>query len=83
MESANFRESNATLEAPPGRTADEIAPLCVHVSRSTNEVISCWKPTLHELQEISRTGRVWLRIQGQSMPPAYVSGHSPFAPVQP
>ena len=39
-------------------------------------VVSCWKVTPEELAEIQRTGRVWLAIWGESMPPAWVGTKS-------
>ncbi len=41
-------------------------------------IISCWQPTPEELEEINRTGKVWLFIVGTSQPPVSVTGHHPF-----
>lgn len=45
-------------------------------------LISCWKLSPEELEEVQRTGRVWLRIWGHVQPPVYVGGSHPFV-VQP
>jgi hypothetical protein len=41
-------------------------------------VISCWKVTQEELEEIQRTGRVWLMVYGVTMPPVVLCGVRPF-----
>lgn len=79
---ANFDESNAVLDPPPEMTFDECDPLSVLLSRQPDGmpvVISCWKLTAQELEEINRTGRVWLGIIGGTMPPAWISGTKPFS----
>ena len=83
-EPASFDESNAVLDRPQGMTDEECAPLSV--CRATTPegypvVVSCWKLTREELDEINRTGRVWLMLWGVTMPPAYVTGTKPLAPV--
>jgi hypothetical protein len=78
----NFDESNCVLDAPPGMSEDQCAPLCVLRAVASNGVpvvISCWKLTPEELVEINRTGRVWLSILGVTMPPAVILGTKPFA----
>lgn len=81
MVPANFDESNAVLAKPEDMTHDECE--CLSVYRGPNSdgvpiVISCWKVTAEELEEIKRTGRVWLGIVGHTMPPAWISGLTPF-----
>jgi hypothetical protein len=41
-------------------------------------VVSCWKVTREELDQIIATGRVWLTVCGETMPPCEVSGTRPF-----
>lgn len=43
-------------------------------------VISCWKMTREELQTIQKTGRVWLVVLGQTMPPVMILGEKPQFP---
>ena len=76
-----FDEENMVLNAPDGMTADECHPLSVWrglIENGTPCVISCWKPTVQELEEINRTGRVWLMVMGQTMPPICPVGNNPF-----
>jgi hypothetical protein len=80
----SFEESNHVLDKPPGMTYNECQALSVW--RGFDEgnqpvVISCWKVTQEELEEIQQTGRVWLRISGQTMPPTLLQGTNPFRPV--
>jgi hypothetical protein len=79
-----FDEDNCVLGPPPGVGEQEVHSLSVF--RGVNDfgqpvVVSCWKPTAEELAEINRTGRVWLIVMGQTMPPAILEGQNPFRRV--
>ena len=81
MVSAGFNEENGVLNTPAGMTAEECEPLSVWQGRFDNGfpvVISCWKMTAEELEEIKRTGRVWLIVMGHTMPPVQLVGTSPW-----
>lgn len=80
-EACGFDESDAVLGPPPGMSAEECQALQIlRISDGTHPiVVSCWKLTKDELDEINRTGRVWLMIWGETMPPAAVSGTKPFS----
>ncbi|HVR06913.1 MAG TPA: hypothetical protein VMW75_02600 [Thermoanaerobaculia bacterium] len=81
MEAASFNEANKLLSRPPDLTADQCEPLSVLgtvTSDGVPVIISCWKPTRAELQEIERTGRVWLMVYGIGMPPVALCGVKPF-----
>jgi hypothetical protein len=77
---ASFDESNAVLGAPPGMSEEDCT--CLSILRASQNgapvVISCWRLTQAELEEINRTGRVWLGIMGVTMPPAWIAGEKPF-----
>lgn len=80
MDAASFDQANSTLGPPRGLGEDDVTSLRVwrgSYEDSQPVVISCWKPTRAELDEIERTGRVWLHIWGATMPPALVSGFEP------
>lgn len=77
----SFNESNHSLSPPLGMTEDQCESLATF--QNGELVVSCWKPTEEELQEIIRTKRVWLIIWGRTMPPAYVGGISPFPSESP
>lgn len=80
----SFDESNNVLGPPEGTSLEDCSVLSVFQGtisdgeHADQVVISCWKPTQEELDKINRTGRVWLYIWGPTMPPAAVSGYSPF-----
>lgn len=85
MEAASFDEANIVLSRPPDMTADECTPLSVWRGVTENDapiVISCWKVTAEELEEIKKTGRVWLTVVGYTMPPVSLAGTSPFKPPE-
>lgn len=75
-----FDEENGDLGPPKGCSEDEVSSLSVLQTKyddGTPVVISCWKLTQEELEEVIRTKRVWLGIHGSTMPPAWVSGLNP------
>lgn len=50
----------------------------VENNTGTPVVLSCWKCTAEELEEINKTGRVWLTVMGQTMPPVHIQGVKPL-----
>lgn len=78
---ASFDEANFVLDKPQGMSHEECGALSIW--RGATEggkpvVISCWKFTQEELEEINRTGRVWLMMYGETTQPAAVCGVKPF-----
>lgn len=76
-----FDEENDVLDGPKGTTNEEVHPLSVWrgpMKDGTPIVVSCWKPTLEELEEIKRTGRVWIMVMGYTMPPILPLGINPL-----
>jgi hypothetical protein len=69
------------LGKPADMDHDDCSCLSVLRTRVNNHripvVISCWKLTAEELEEINSTGRIWLMVSGETMPPAVVSGTKP------
>jgi hypothetical protein len=41
-------------------------------------IISCWQLSKEDLEEVQRTGRIWLSITGQGMPPVSLFTEDPF-----
>lgn len=85
MVPTSFEESNDVLGKPPSMSDDECS--CLSILRVENNnglpmVISCWKMTKEELEEVNRTGRVWLGVCGVTMPPVIVTGIKPFGGAQ-
>ena len=80
-EPASFAESNDYLGPPPGVGEEDCQSLAIGRAVLPNGqavVISCWKLTAEELEEVNRTGRVWLSVWGHTMPPAVICGKKPF-----
>jgi hypothetical protein len=42
-----------------------------------NDYVSCWQFTNEEIQQITETGRVWLRVQSKYHPPVSVHTEEP------
>jgi hypothetical protein len=81
MEACSFDESNTVLGRPVGTTAEQCDPLSVWrgvCADGAPRVISCFKLTKDELEEINRTGRVWLFVMGHTMPPVALQTAHPW-----
>lgn len=81
---SSFPESNHVLDKPANMTYDQCEAASVWTGQLRGDggehpaVITCWKITKEELEEINKTGRIWLWIWGNTMPPAYVGIENPF-----
>lgn len=76
-----FKESNFTLGKPETMTDEECAPLHVFRGHDTNNkpvIISCWQFSKEDLEEIARTGKMYLQISGHAMPPVSLYTETPF-----
>ena len=72
-----FPEQNFVLKG--GETDDDkpkVLDLPCH--RTDALTISCWKLDKSEIEEIAKTGKVWLYIMGGGHPPVMIAGQSPF-----
>jgi hypothetical protein len=84
MIATSFAESNHVIDKPQDLDRDQCDALSVYAGESADGLpvmISCWKVTREELEQIQRTGRVWLWVFGRGMPAVALSGEHPF--VQP
>ena len=77
MVPASFDESNAVLDKPPLMANCEALSILRTKVNGGPCVVSCWKMSAEERDEIIRTGRVWLMIAGNTMPPAALCGFKP------
>jgi hypothetical protein len=67
-----FNGHNCTLAAPKG-DEDRVTPLPIF--RNGVQCVSAWELSPAELEEIARTGIVWLSVwSGLTQPPVYVGG---------
>lgn len=83
MVPTGFNEENGLAEPPFGMSPDECDTLSVWRGwldnvGGTPVTVSCWKMTKEELEEVIKTGRIWLMVMGHTMLPTMVLGLSPF-----
>jgi hypothetical protein len=81
MIAVEFKESNCVFGKPVDMTDEQCLPLSVwrgNCDDGTPEIISCWKLSKEDLEEINKTGTIWLRIIGQGMPPVSLQTETPF-----
>jgi len=81
MQPTSFDDSNHVFDKPPNMSYEECEALSVFVGpdqTGQTVVISCWKPTKEELEEINKTGRVWCWHFGDMLQPHVLDGHNPF-----
>jgi len=87
MEPTNFDESNKFLDKPQDMSYDDCSVLNVWQGLTIDSeqpcTVSCWKVTQEELEEINKTGRVWLMVFGGGMPPVMVCGLKPLVNLDP
>lgn len=81
MKPTEFSEQNKVFTKPENMTDEQCLPLPVW--HGTDQagfplIISCWKPTEEEINQIKETGVIWLSIVGKGMPPVSLTTESPF-----
>ncbi len=61
MEASGFDEANTTVGPPKGVTEAEVFSIRAHAGKINGTLVltTCWQVTKEELDEITRTGRVW------------------------
>lgn len=82
MTPKDFAQSNAKLDSrvPVAGAGMEPLPTYRGTTNGADLLISCWQPTPEELNEINRTGQIWLLVFGQEHPIVHLAGESPFGP---
>ena len=81
MEPADFEESNTSMGPPKGKTEDEVYTIRAwrgFTDKRDPLTIVCFKPTSDEIDEIRRTGRVWVSMMTHTMPPIGLIAEHPF-----
>jgi hypothetical protein len=73
MQPVGFKEANVQY----GEGDSEIVACAL-----SNQVITCWKMTFIERIVAFITGRVWLSVGGEVIPPVGVSVKRPFVKVE-
>ena len=70
MKPINFKEQNVIY------IAEGCNDLPAH--KAKDQIISCWKLTKEELEQINKTGVIWFSVMGQSQPPIWLGTENPF-----
>jgi hypothetical protein len=66
-----FPEANLVLGPPQGCEDSVVA---MQVRRLDGNIVSCWRLTPAEVEEVQRTGVVWLSVWGaRTQPPVMVT----------
>lgn len=76
MKPINFKESNFTFTKPVDMTDEECGDLPCF--RENNVIISCWKMSWKERIRFFFTGKMWLWVIGNGMPPVSITPNTPF-----
>lgn len=67
-----FEGANRVFRAPK----DMENCVDLEVFQDAEALVSCWRLTKEELEEVNKTGVVWLRVVGGGTPPVLVCGHA-------
>ena len=85
MYPTDFPESNGIADKPESMSIEECEPINIAQGITTDGnpiIITCWKPTAEELEEINRTKRVWCFHYGNYLQPHILLGLNPFQPIE-
>lgn len=77
----SFEEETGFIDCPEGTDPEFCEPLPVYIGKLPEGhpiIISCWKITAEELEEVKKTGKIWTMVWGESTPPIAITGFSPF-----
>ena len=86
----SFPESNKVFVKPKDMTDEQCSDLPVWyggvpIDEQGNQVpaiISCWRFSKEDLEQIQKTGCIWLSITGVGMPPVSLFTEHPFNNAQ-
>ena len=79
--SVDFPEANFTFSKPSSMTDEQCGSLRVWKGKDEAGfpvIISKWSLSAEDLEEITKTGSVYLVITGQGMPPVNLRVENPF-----
>lgn len=83
MEACNFPESNKLMGPPEGMTEDQCRTIFAYsgeMEDGNSVVITCFKPTKKELEDLQNGGRLWMIVLGNTMSPVKLTTVRPFLP---
>lgn len=78
---AQFPEQNFEYVKPSDMTDEQCTSLPVFKGLDPEGmpiIISKWKLSKEDLEDINRTGEIWLQIAGNTMPPVSLYTENPF-----
>lgn len=86
MLAIEFPEANFVYKKPSHMTDEQCSDLCVWRGSTVIEstyhpvpaIISCWKLSVEDLEEINKNGVLWLTVIGNIMPPVSIDTENPF-----
>lgn len=81
-----FEQQNKIYTKPEGWTDEQCSDLPVWHGQAPIDdkgnmspaIISCWKLSKEDMEEIQRTGVIWLSISSTGMPPVSLFTENPF-----
>jgi hypothetical protein len=77
----DFKERNFVFTKPNDMTDEQCMDLPVWKGNTTDgfpAIISCWKLSKEDLEQIQENGCIWLSITGNGMPPVSLFTENPF-----
>jgi len=77
----DFPNRNFVYTKPANMTDEQCSDLPVFKGESSDGfpvIISCWRFSKEDMEEIQRTGCIYLSITGHGMPPVSLFTESPF-----
>ena len=87
MQPISFPEQNNILGKPADMTDEQCSSLPVHHYMEPTSgfpaIISCWKLSPDELEEVQRTGVVWVNTLGKTLAPFSLFTKNPFKVEEP
>ena len=66
-----FEGANDLLRAPPNTDCRDL-----EIYRNNDGITSCWRLTEKEIEEVVKTGVIWIHAVGVTHPPIFISGHA-------
>ncbi len=81
MTPTSFKETNLVFTKPESMTDEEcsLLPVCVtQYPDGTDVIISKWKLSDEELEQVMKEKCVWLHVIGKGTPPVSLETNNPF-----
>jgi hypothetical protein len=79
----SFPEANTIMRRPNGLEPDQCYDIPAYKGpdgAGCPVVMTLWKFSKEDLEEILRTGELWVAVAGHSMPPIWMSTEYPWEP---